>query len=275
MLQPMEMEKNYQKAAAFIKDAASQGAELALLPEYFLTSWVPANPGFAELCSHWETYLKKFQALAKEHKICIVPGTIVEKHGEEKSEEYDLLNVAYFIDDKGEILGKYIKKNLWHPERAHLTSSTHDPHITINTPLGKIGMLICWDLAFPEAFRALITSGARLILIPCFWTLNDCSPFGLGLNPRSEALFLDSTLTARTFENTCGILFANAGGPKEEGYAGLSQVVMPFTGPIMKMEGPEEGMRVCEIDMGWLDEAEKNYKVREDLAKEDWHYPWQ
>lgn len=162
-----------------------------------------------------------------------------------------------------------------HPERAHLTSSTHDPHITMDTPLGKIGILICWDLAFPEAFRALITSGARLILIPCFWTLNDCSPFGLNLNPRSEALFLDSTLTARTFENTCGIVFANAGGPKEEGYAGLSQVVMPFTGPIMKMEEPEEGMRVCEIDMKWLDEAEKNYKVREDLAKEDWHYPWQ
>ena len=69
-------------------------------------------------------------------------------------------------------------------------------------------------------------------------------------------------------------MFANAGGPKEEGYAGLSQVVMPFTGPVMKMEGPEEEMRIAEIDMNWLEEAEKNYKVREDLAKENWHYPW-
>jgi predicted amidohydrolase len=65
------------------------------------------------LCGQWEVYLEKFQALAKEHRICIVPGTIVEKHEEEKSEEYQLLNVAYFIDDKGEILGKYVKKNLW------------------------------------------------------------------------------------------------------------------------------------------------------------------
>lgn len=80
-----------------------------------MTSWVPNEPGFADLCGQWETYLKKFQALAKEHKICIVPGTIVEKHdaSKEKSEEYDLLNVAYFIDNKGEILGKYVKKNLW------------------------------------------------------------------------------------------------------------------------------------------------------------------
>jgi hypothetical protein len=80
----------------------------------FLTSWVPQDPGFADLCAQWETYLKKFQALAKEHKICIVPGTIVEKHEEEKSDKYNLLNVAYFIDHEGEILGKYVKKNLWY-----------------------------------------------------------------------------------------------------------------------------------------------------------------
>jgi predicted amidohydrolase len=81
-------------------------------------------------------------------------------------------------------------------------------------------------------------------------------------------------LTARTFENTCGIVFANAGGPVEEGYAGLSQVVMPFVGPVVRMGEPGEGMRVCEIDLGVLEEAEANYKVREDLAREDWHYPW-
>jgi predicted amidohydrolase len=78
-----------------------------------LTNWVPNTPGFLDLCDQWETYLKKFQDLAKECKTCIVPGTILERYQEKKSEEGKLLNVAYFIDDKGEILDKYVKKNLW------------------------------------------------------------------------------------------------------------------------------------------------------------------
>lgn len=110
------------------------------------------------------------------------------------------------------------------PERAHLTSSTHAPHEVISTPIGKVGLLICWDLAFPEAFRELIAAGAQIIIIPTFWTLNDCNAAGLARNPASEALFLDSMLTARAFENTCAVVFANAGGPPGKGYAGLSQV---------------------------------------------------
>jgi len=59
----------------------------------------------------------------------------------------------------------------------------------------------------------------------------------------------------------------------EEGYAGLSQVCMPFVGPVVRMGDPGEGMRVVEIDMAVLEEAESNYRVRSDLKKEDWHYP--
>lgn len=110
------------------------------------------------------------------------------------------------------------------PERDHLTSSTSHPHEVFDTSIGKVGMLICWDLAFPEAFRELIAAGAKIIIIPTFWTLNDCNKEGLARNPASEALFLDSMLTARAFENTCAIVFANAGGPPGKGYAGLSQV---------------------------------------------------
>jgi predicted amidohydrolase len=80
----------------------------------------------------------------------------------------DLLPVAYFISNDGSILSSYQKKNLWHPERPHLTSSKHTPHVAFDTPLGKVGMLICWDLAFPEAFRELIAGGAKTIIIPTF-----------------------------------------------------------------------------------------------------------
>ncbi|CAI6340331.1 unnamed protein product [Periconia digitata] len=272
---PLQLEHNFNKAANFVRSAAAQGAELAVLPEYHLTNWKPKEPGFAELCTQWELYLNKYKALAKECGICIVPGTIVESHPDEDKEENRLLNVAYFIDHQGEVVGKYVKKNLWGPERDHLTASTrHEIHEVFDTPIGKVGLLICWDLAFPEAFRELIAQGAKIIIIPTFWTLNDCNEAGLKINPSAEALFLDSMLTARAFENTCAIVFSNAGGPPGRGYAGLSQVTAPFIGALTRMGSCTEGMIVVDLDMQILEDAEANYQVRADLASEDWHYDY-
>ena len=101
----------------------------------------------------------------------------------------------------------------------------------------------------------------------------DCSPEGLAYNPDAEALLLGSTLVARAFENTCSIIFVNAGGKEEDGYCGLSQVAMPLVGAVKdSFQTCEEGIRIVEVDMEILEVAERNYKVREDLAKEDWHY---
>jgi hypothetical protein len=49
------------------------------------------------------------------------------------------------------------------PERDHLTGSGRNEHEVFNTPIGKVGLLICWDLAFPEAFRELIANGAKIM----------------------------------------------------------------------------------------------------------------
>lgn len=140
-------------------------------------------------------------------------------------------------------------------------------------------MLICWDLAFPEAFRELIAEGAKLIIIPTFWTLADCSPYGLDQNPLSEKLFLESILTARAFENTCAVVFVNAGASPHDpqsSYAGLSRVAMPFIGALGEetMDTNQEGMSVVEVNMNHVEEAEKNYKIRQDMGGEAWHYTY-
>lgn len=68
------------------------------------------------------------------------------------------------------MLASYRKKNIWHPERPHLTSSGPERHTAVDTPIGRVGMLICWDLAFPEAFRELIADGAEIIVLPSYCT---------------------------------------------------------------------------------------------------------
>lgn len=129
----MSPDHNCAKAVEFIRNAKSQSCQLAVLPEYHLTNWLPDDPNFSSLCAQSQKYLDAYCALAKELNINIVPGTIVEQHGDE------LHNVVYFISNTGEILGQYQKKNLWHPERPHLTSSEHEPHEAFDTPLGKVG----------------------------------------------------------------------------------------------------------------------------------------
>ena len=209
-----------------------------------------------------------------------MPGTIVELLKDEESGEERLENAAYFIDNTGVVIGRYQKKNLWHPEREHLVSSTHEAHEVLDTPIGKVGLLVCWDLAFPEAFRELIANGAKTIIIPTFWGLKDCSEYGRSLNPRAEALLLEAMITARAFENTCCVVFVNAGAPTGKAdkgsYAGLSRVALPFVGArgTETMNTADEGMSVVDIDMEIVEKAEENYGVRTDLEDERWHYTY-
>lgn len=73
---------------------------------------------------------------------------------------------------------------------------------------------------------------------------------------------------------TQAIAFANAGGPPGKGYAGLSQICVPYAGAIAKLGSHMEGMAIADLDMQILEHAEENYQVRADLARSDWHYEY-
>ncbi|CZS98446.1 related to carbon-nitrogen family hydrolase [Rhynchosporium graminicola] len=243
-VKPLQPARNFATAARFIRNAAAQGCHLAVLPEFHLTNWLPTDPHFEAACASWETYLESYKILARE------------------------LSISCFISSDGTVLGSYVKKNLWGPTEREFLSSGHPTlNQAFDTPLGKVGLLICWDLAFPEAWRELIAGGAKIIIVPTLWTRSGASAQGLKWNPSAPALFLDSVLTARTYENTCAVVFSNAGGRPGGDYIGLSQVTVPYVGPLCRLGSAAEGMAVAELDMQILEDAEQNYAIRADLER--------
>jgi predicted amidohydrolase len=91
-------------------------------------------------------------------------------------------------------------------------------------------------------------------------------------NPVSEQVLLDAMVVSRAFENTCAVVFCNATGPSEEGFAGYSQVAVPFQGCIGKLDSNEEAMKIIDVDTDIVEEAESVYKIRGDMANPSWPY---
>ncbi|CAK7205854.1 hypothetical protein SEUCBS139899_008633 [Sporothrix eucalyptigena] len=303
---PIDSEANFNYCAGEIRKVAAEGVHIALLPEYHLTSWVPEHPDFVAASAASAKYLARYQDLARECNINIVPGTIVEAHTTtgpsdgsttlvtlaDGSTKLELRNMTYFIEaGTGNILGSYQKANLWHPERDHLTAPTltsasaanssvpWPPHTAFNTPLKwgsadpngnvdrpvRAGMLVCWDLAFPEAFRALVADGADLILIPSFWNPHlDVDEESLAVNQDCEIDFLRACLAARAGENTVAVAFCNTGG--------LSQLAQPILGRRGEVAPGATGTSVIDLDIDLLRIADNNYKVRADMKRQGWHY---
>lgn len=297
--------RNFATASQLIRISAASGAHLAVLPEYHLTSWIPQHPRFVEICrSSAQKYLPMYQQLAQLLQICIVPGTIVEVAKNEHGHEV-LYNTAYFIDSAGEIIGYYRKKNLWVTERAHLTANPHpEPHQAFTAKINgcdiRIGVLICWDLAFASAFSPLISQDAQLVIIPTFWLKSDPSENfdnmpGLKRNPEKEGLYVNAMCLSRAFEFSCAVVMCNAGGPSkietsEDGsfsdraslsdgdpepghrdffrpsdYLGLSQLCMPFVGRVVAADDVGQCITYGDVNLTILEEAEANYQTRRDV----------
>ncbi|KAM3540626.1 hypothetical protein ARSEF1564_006445 [Beauveria bassiana] len=295
----LDVEGNYAKAESFIRSAAAQGAQLAVLPEYHVQGWVGDRAALLRCAQQSPAILARYQALARELRLCIVPGTLLEdlSHPSDAADEPPLANVAYFLGPDGAVCGRYHKRNLWHPEKPLLrapAAAAAPHHIAFDTPLGvRAGMLICWDLSFPEAFRALAADGARLIVVPSFWVARDVDEPVNAVNPHAERLFLDTMCVARAFENSCAIVYVNCGGAAaeeeeeeeeedgvvEEGYdkegrehAGVSQAAMPMLGAVGRLGHGKEDMSVVELDLDLLEVAEKAYRPRDDMEKRGWKY---
>ncbi|MBI4451496.1 carbon-nitrogen hydrolase family protein [Candidatus Woesearchaeota archaeon] len=254
---PME---NLRRAENFVKKAARSKAHLVVFPEDFITGPIAGKTEFADSA---KKYRDKFRQLAKKYKIDVVPGSFIEK------DRKGLYNTTYYVDSRGTVKGQYRKINLWHPERTYLSPGYEVP--VFKTRYGKIGLMICWDLMFPELFRKMVTQGVDLIICPSYWCYGDAGK-GVKYDPNSEIKLVDSLCVARAFENEIIFVYCNAAGKLqlenfEDTLIGHSQITVPFQGALKKLAHNRQEMFMQEVDTALLKDAEKAYKIRQSLKK--------
>jgi predicted amidohydrolase len=192
-----------------------------------------------------------------------VPGSIIEK------DESGLHNTAYYIASDGKVKSRYRKVNLWHPERKKITPGRKIS--VFGTKYGKVGLIICWDLIFPEIFRKMAKHGVEMVICASYWLAEDAG-VGLKHNPNAEIESVDSLCVGRAFENEIIFVFCNAAGESRIGkrkdtLIGHSQIAVPFKGAIRKLNHNREEMFIQEIDTAILKDAERAYKIKKDLKK--------
>lgn len=251
-------EENLIKAEKFVQEAASE-AQIIVFPEDFLTGPVGANSDFVDYTGR---YVQHFQQLAARYAIDIVAGSIIEG-----TNDGLLYNTTYYIDKNGLVKGKYRKVNLWLPERAYITAGHEVP--VFDTAYGRVGLIICWDLMFPEMFRSMVQQGVEIVICPSYWCFEDAG-IGLRHDANSEVTLINALCIARAFENEIVLVYANAAGSvniEGERLIGQSQITVPFKGTLQVLNHTREAMFIQEIDLEILKDAEIAYEIRRDLLE--------
>jgi 5-aminopentanamidase len=164
-----EPDANRKAAAAAVTEAAAAGARLVVLPELSDSGYVfGADPGPAvaeasSLASAADDSitLRQWHALAAEHGLIIVGGFC------ERGADGRLYNSAAVVDASGTRV-VYRKAHLWDKEKLVFTPGDAAPPV-IETAIGRVALMICYDLEFPEWVRLAALSGADLIAAPVNW----------------------------------------------------------------------------------------------------------
>ena len=195
-----------ERARTLVSDAARAGAGLVVLPEMTTTGFTMDTTHQAE--SRDGASLAGLRALARDAHVAIVGGVPIR-------EENACFNMAFLIDAQGEIVAEYRKQRVFRYAREgeHYTSGEQ----ACVTSIGgvRVALLICFDLRYPELFRAVARDVDAIILI-ANW-------------PASRRAHWDTLVTARAIENQCYVIAVNRTGTADGlEYDGGSVVIGPW-----------------------------------------------
>ncbi|WP_426195887.1 carbon-nitrogen hydrolase family protein [Massilia sp. DWR3-1-1] len=243
MISTPDVATNIATARRLVAQAAATGATLVSLPEY----WPIMGLQDTDKVDHAEHDgagpIQDFMAgAAREHGIWLAGGTLP-LHSPSAGK---VMNTTLVYNPQGEAVGRYDKIHLFgfqQGDEAYDEARTIVPGadvVTFTAPFGKVGLAVCYDLRFPELFRAM--GDCALMLVPAAFTHT------------TGSAHWEVLLRARAIENQCYVLAAAQGGLHANGRRtyGHSLLIDPW-GTVTAMLEEGEGVVAGEIDQALID----------------------
>jgi len=255
MVSDMAVDANLADARRLLEQARDAGAELAVLPEYFCVFGHQDTDKLA-LQEAWggggpiQSFLAE---AARELKLWIAGGSLPVASGEPAR----VFNTLPVFGPDGQAVARYDKMHLfdvdlptgesWRESNSY-TAGTEP--VVVETPLGKLGLAICYDLRFPDLFRTLSNAGATILAVPAAFT----RPTG--------AAHWHVLLRARAIEAAAFVLAAAQTGTHADGRAtyGHSLAIDPWGDVLLDM-GEAADLGFAEIDAGRLEDVRSRVPV--------------
>ena len=250
-----QLQANLMEAGRLIKEAAAQGAGMVVLPETFVLMGKQEQERLAIAENAGDGPIQQFlQQQAQKYKVWIVAGTIPIR-----SDDPDHAYATSFLyNAQGDVVARYDKIHLFdamvgenrdtYTESAATKPGTQP--IVVDTPFGRLGMSVCYDLRFPELYRRLSAEGAQILVVPSAFT------------EITGKAHWDVLLRARAIENLCYVVAAAQGGYHVNGRTTYGHsMVVDYWGNILNMREKGAGIVTASLDLASLEQQRKTFPV--------------
>ena len=250
MTSTADVERNLSSAEELVRHAASRGARFVGLPENFafLRSEGEPVPEPQTLDGPW---VRRMSGLARELQVTLLLGSLPEKipFTPERAKDSRVYNTSILLGPDGATVAVYRKIHLFDidlPGMEHLKESRAvrpgEEAVVGKAPFGAVGMTICYDVRFPELYRALVRAGARVLVVPSAFT------------ERTGKDHWEVLLRARAIENLAYVVAPAQVGLHGQGRAshGHAMIVDPW-GAVTAQVPDGEGVALAELDFARQD----------------------
>lgn len=245
-------EENFSKAEEMIAQAMADSPDVLVLPETWNTGFFPKE-NLPELCDKdGAAVTARIGALAKKYRVNIVAGSVSNLRGGK------VYNTAYVFDREGNCVAQYDKTHLFTPmgEDDFYEKGDHLARFTLDGV--SCGLVICYDIRFPELTRSLTVPGLDMLFVVSQW-------------PKVRTFHLRSLTTARAIENQMFVVCCNSCGTAEETvYGGNSAVIDPW-GNTLALAGEAQEILPCDCDLEVLHNIRSTIPVFRDRRPELYH----
>ena len=250
---PATPEAGLAHVAPLVRRAAEGGARLILTPEGTnLLEQRRDRRGAVIRDEADDPCVQGLRALAAELKVWLLIGSAIVKSGHAGDDR--AANRSLLIDDAGAIVARYDKLHVFDVDlpngevyRESANIRPGDAAAVADTPWGRLGLTVCYDVRFPHLFRRLAKAGADMIAVPAAFTV-----------PTGEAHW-ETLLRARAIETGAFILAPAQGGTHEDGRRtwGRSTVVGPWGEVIAKLDHDDPGVLFATLNLDAVEQARR------------------